>query len=78
MILHAIRQLKTTNSKAMTKPKLTVDILKAEAGTFAVAESTHREPILFGVTDGEAIGTYFEHKFRARLRKRFDFADRLK
>ena len=51
----------------MTKPKLTVDTLKAEAGAFAVAESTHREPILFGVTDGKAIGTYFEHKFRGHV-----------
>ena len=59
----------------MTKPKLTVDTLKAEAGAFAAAESAHREPTLFGVTDGKAIGTYFEHKFRGRLRKRFDFAE---
>ncbi len=59
----------------MAKSKLTVDALKTEAGTFAVAESTHHEPSLFGVTDGKAIGTYFEHKFRGRLRKRFDFAE---
>ena len=63
------------NHKIMAKSKLTVDALKTEAGTFAVAESTHREPTLFGVTDGKAIGTYFEHKFRGHLRKRFDFAE---
>lgn len=57
----------------MTKQKLTVDTLKAEAEAFAKAESTHHEPILFGVTDGKAIGTYFEHKFRERLQKRFHF-----
>ena len=30
-------------------------------------ESAHSEPSLFGVTDGKAVGTYLEHKFRAYL-----------
>lgn len=30
-------------------------------------ESSHSEPALWGVTDGKAIGTYVEHKFRAYL-----------
>jgi hypothetical protein len=55
------------------KPKLTVDALKAEARAFAALESAHREPALFGVTDGKAVGTYFEHKFREHLQARFDF-----
>lgn len=57
------------------KPKLTVDALKVEARAFATRESTHREPALFGVTDGKAIGTYFEHKFRKVLRARFDIQE---
>lgn len=57
------------------KPKLTLVALKAEAGAFATLESAHREPALFGVTDGKAVGTYFEHKFREHLRARFDFQE---
>ena len=30
-------------------------------------KSLHFEPSLFGVTDGKAVGTYLEHKFRAHL-----------
>jgi len=52
------------------KPKLTLEILKAEARAFAGLESAHREPSLYGVTDGKAIGTYFEQKFRPYLRER--------
>jgi hypothetical protein len=57
------------------KPKLTVEALKVEARTFAAAESAHREPALFGVTDGKAVGTYFEHEFRAHLQALFDFQE---
>ncbi len=42
---------------------------------FAVIESGRREPSLYGVTDGKAIGTYFEHRFRSYLRERYDFAE---
>ena len=34
-------------------------------------ESYHSEPALFGVTDGKAIGTYVEHKFREYLDERY-------
>jgi len=57
------------------KPKLTLEILKVEAQKFAKVESAHREPSLYGVTDGKAIGTYFEHKFRSYLREKFDFKE---
>lgn len=46
------------------KKSLTVEALKSEARKFAIAESQYPEPRLFGVTDGKAIGTYFEQKFR--------------
>jgi hypothetical protein len=46
---------------------LTTAILCQEAAAFARVESTYPEPTLYGVTDGKAIGTYLEHKFRAHL-----------
>jgi hypothetical protein len=57
------------------KPLLTLNALKREAHTFARIESAHREPALYGVTDGKAVGTYFEHKFRAYLREQYDFEE---
>ncbi len=57
----------------MAKAVLTVKKLCREASNFAVVESTHPEPALFGVTDGKAVGTYFEHKFRAALMLKYTF-----
>lgn len=54
-------------------PILTLDDLKREARDFARRESSHHEALLFGVTDGKAIGTYFEHKFRRYLQTSFTF-----
>jgi hypothetical protein len=59
----------------MGKKKLTVDALKMAAATFAEAESKHGEPTMYGVTDGKAVGTYLEHKFRLYLTKRFIFEE---
>lgn len=53
------------------KPLLTVDLLCQEAQLFARAESSHREPLLYGITDGKAVGTYVEHKFQAYLGTRY-------
>lgn len=47
--------------------ELTVDLLRQEASAFSEVESTYPEPSLYGVSDGKAIGTYLEHKFRAYL-----------
>ena len=55
------------------KPALTIQMLTGEANRFSEMESVHSEPSLFGVTDGKAIGTYFEHKFRDYLRERYTF-----
>lgn len=52
-------------------PPLTVELLREEAAKFADVESTHPEPALYGVTDGKAIGTYFEAKFRLYLGQRY-------
>lgn len=52
---------------------LTVDLLCQEARLFAELESIHSEPSLFGVTDGKAVGTYFEHKFQHYLHERYSY-----
>jgi hypothetical protein len=54
--------------------KLTVQLLKTEAKTFADRESGHKEKSLFGVTDGKAVGTYLEHKFQEALQKKYEYA----
>ncbi|KYC40220.1 restriction endonuclease [Scytonema hofmannii PCC 7110] len=57
----------------MVKPLLTVDLLIEEAVKFAEVESTYDEPSLFGVTDGKAVGTYLEQKFRTYLALSYEF-----
>ena len=55
----------------MSKRELTIDLLCGEARDFAETESEHRELSLFGVTDGKAVGTYLEHKFKEELHCRY-------
>jgi len=55
----------------MSKPVLNIEALKNEAELFALFESKHQEPTLYGVTDGKAIGTYLEHKFQAYLHTKY-------
>lgn len=57
------------------KPKLSLKTLKLEAAAFGKRESRHQEPSLFGVTDGKAVGTYLEHKFRAYLATKYRFQE---
>ncbi|MHB8380878.1 MAG: type II restriction-modification system restriction endonuclease [Candidatus Binataceae bacterium] len=47
--------------------------LQTEARKFAEEESVHVEPSLFGVTDGKAVGTYLEQKFRVWLGDKYEF-----
>ncbi len=51
------------------KSVLTISQMFDEAKNFAEIESVYAEPSLFGVTDGKAVGTYVEHKFKAYLAK---------
>ena len=53
------------------KPKLSIDNLLSEATEFAVSESAHNEASLYGVTDGKAVGTYLEHKFKRLLNDKY-------
>src|SRR5258705_387678 len=54
------------------KPKLTLQLLKAEAKKF-VAAFGKKHPELFGVTDGKAVGTYVEAKFNVYLQERYTY-----
>lgn len=59
----------------MSLPILTIETLCREAADFSRLESAHSEPVLFGVTDGKAIGTYLEQKFRRFLKSRHEFVE---
>ena len=55
-------------------PPLSIPALLTEAAAFAAVESEYPEPALYGVTDGKAVGTYFEHKFKAHLAQTYAYA----
>lgn len=55
------------------KVELTIDILRKEASNFAEQESHYSEPSLYGITDGKAVGTYFEHKFQDFLSEKYNY-----
>ena len=55
------------------KPELTASQLCKEACTFAERESAHSDPALYGITDGKAVGTYFEHKFQQYLSEKYTY-----
>ena len=46
---------------------LNIPLICQEARVFSATESRHSEHSLFGVTDGKAVGTYLELKFRTYL-----------
>ena len=55
---------------------LTISSLCEQAAIFSARESSHPEPSLFGVTDGKAVGTYLEQKFKTYLQStRYSFAE---
>jgi hypothetical protein len=56
-------------------PILTVETLCSEAAQFSVIESQHPEPLLYGITDGKAVGTYLEQKFRLYLKAQYEFLE---
>jgi hypothetical protein len=55
------------------KQILTIEQLCSEAAQFAEIESKYNEPILYGVTDGKAVGTYIEHKFMDYLAENYSY-----
>ncbi|ELS32390.1 MULTISPECIES: hypothetical protein [Pseudanabaena] len=54
-------------------PILTIESLCSEARLFSYAECQHSEPLLYGITDGKAVGTYLEQKFSSYLKERHEF-----
>jgi hypothetical protein len=54
-------------------PSLTLQALCLEAAKFSALESQHSEPLLYGVTDGKAVGTYLEQKFKNYLIENYEF-----
>jgi hypothetical protein len=56
-------------------PTLTIEMLRAEAARFAELESVCDEPMLYGVTDGKAVGTYLEHKFTSYLTRKYTYKE---
>ncbi|NPV87396.1 MAG: restriction endonuclease [Anaerolineae bacterium] len=52
--------------------KLTIESLRKEAAAFSTAESHRVEKTLFGITDGKAIGTYLEHRFKTHLQRSYE------
>ena len=52
---------------------LDIETFVKESHIFSKIESNHTEPALFGITDGKAIGTYLEHKFKDYLAQKYSF-----
>lgn len=56
----------------MKKQPLTIPDLKSLAKSFCKKESQLPIKELFGVTDGKAVGTYIEHRFKELLSSKYD------
>ncbi len=55
------------------KASLDISTLKKEAKKFTEQEALHYESSLYGVTDGKAVGTYFEKKLTEHLGRKYNF-----
>ncbi len=55
----------------MSKKSLTIDDLISSANKFCEQETKNENKELFGVTDGKAVGTYIEHKFKEFLNNNY-------
>lgn len=62
----------TPPNKPSVKPPITEAALIVEAKVFAELESTFDNQLLFGITDGKAVGTYIEQKFRESLSTKYE------
>ena len=56
----------------MNKKKLTIKDLINSANDFCEQETKFENKELFGVTDGKAVGTYIEHKFKEFLNSKYE------
>ncbi len=55
----------------MSKKNITIKYLVSSANEFCKQETKYENKELFGVTDGKAVGTYIEHKFKDFLNKNY-------
>ena len=53
------------------KVPLTLSLLIEEARIFCLSESSYKNKELYGVTDGKAVGTHIEHKFKKQLGEKY-------
>ncbi len=53
------------------KEKLSIEKLIEEAHDFCEAESLYENKELFGITDGKAVGTFIEQKFKNQLKRKY-------
>ena len=53
------------------KEKLSIEKLIEEARDFCEAESLYENKELFGITDGKAVGTFIEQKFKNQLKRKY-------
>ena len=71
---HRTPRLLITELEIMqTHIELDIETLLAEAALFAEVETLYDEPSLYGVTDGKAVGTYLEHKFKLYLAGKYEY-----
>lgn len=57
------------------KEKLSLDAVIEESKVFAEIESKHNESLIYGTTDGKAVGTYIEQKFKRYLLEKYEFIE---
>ena len=57
------------------KKILDITTLIEEANNFCVQENNTNHPELLGITDGKAVGTFVEHRFKEYLSKKYDFTN---
>lgn len=63
--------MKSGNGKVRKKHKLLIELLKKEASDFCKHMSKVRHDEIVGITDGKAVGTLIEHKFREIIRGKY-------
>ena len=71
--MHKIKWFNTNNTLlGVQSMKLTIPQLRQEAIDFCKKEENIPQDNLYGITDGKAVGTYIEHKFKKHLKSKYD------
>jgi len=64
--------LRLFNEPEIMKEKLKIEHLIHLAKEFCIKETTYKNKELYGVTDGKAVGTFIEQKFKAYLQEQYN------